>query len=227
MLQTRASLGLPDDDAELFRALREAIIGEGAVLEGPYGPRLGVYLDYAASGRAVTFIEDYVRDEVLPYYANTHTEASGFGERTTALREEARRSVGAAVGAGPDDVVVFCGSGSSAAIDKLIAVLNLRIPRDLEARYRLSERIPERERPVVFIGPHEHHSNELAWRESLATVVAIPEDARGEIDLGALAAALARYADRTRKIGSFSAASNVTGQLADVARVTRLLHAHR
>jgi selenocysteine lyase/cysteine desulfurase len=226
MLHTRFSLGLPDDDRETVRVVREAVIGEGALLDGPYGPRRVVYLDYAASGRAVSFIEDYVRDEVLPYYANTHTEASGLGERTTELREDARRSIGAALGAGVEDVVVFCGSGSSAAIDKLIAVLNLRIPRELEARHRLSERIPERERPVVFVGPHEHHSNELAWRESLATVVAIPEDARGEMDLGALGAALVRYSGRTRKFGSFSAASNVTGQLADVARVTRLLHAH-
>ena len=226
MLQARLSLGLPKDDGELFCTLRDAVIGEGAVLEGPYGPRLGVYVDYAASGRAVTFIEDYLRDEVLPYYANTHTEASGYGARTTELREEARRSIAAAVGAGPDDVVVFCGSGSSAAIDKLIAVLNLRIPHELEARYRLSERIPLEERPVVFVGPHEHHSNELAWRESIATVVQIPENARGELDLAALEAALPRYAERSLKIGSFTAASNVTGQIADVVRTTRLLHAH-
>ena len=64
---------------------------------------------------------------------------------------------------------------------------------------------------MVFIGPFEHHSNELPWRESIADVVVIPEDADGHIDVDRLAAELERYADRPLKIGSFTAASNVTG----------------
>ena len=47
----------------------------------------------------------------------------------------------------------------------------------------VSDRIPADERPVVFIGPYEHHSNELPWRESIADVVTIAEDADGRIDL--------------------------------------------
>ena len=43
------------------------------------------------SGRALDFIEDFIRDEVLPRYANTHTESSGTGLQTTRLREDARR----------------------------------------------------------------------------------------------------------------------------------------
>ena len=35
----------------------------------------------------------------------------------------------------------------------------------------------------MFIGPFEHHSNELPWRESIADVVVIPQDADGHIDL--------------------------------------------
>ena len=31
-------------------------------------------------------------------------------------------------------------------------------------------------RPVIFVGPHEHHSNLLPWRESGAEVITIPED---------------------------------------------------
>ena len=61
-------------------------------------------------------------------------------------------------------------------------MLNLRIPADLDERYGLTARIPEEERPVVFIGPYEHHSNELPWRESIADVVTIRENADGRID---------------------------------------------
>ena len=120
------------------------------------------------------------------------------------------------VGGGPDDVVLFCGSGSTGAIDKLVELLGLRIPAALDDRYGLSDAIPESERPVVFIGPYEHHSNELPWRESIADVVTILEDADGRVDLAQLEEELERYADRPLKIGSFSAASNVTGIVTDV-----------
>jgi selenocysteine lyase/cysteine desulfurase len=36
---------------------------------------------------------------------------------------------------------------------------------------------------VVFVGPFEHHSNEVSWREGLATVVEVRLDADGGIDL--------------------------------------------
>ena len=122
--------------------------------------------------------------------------------------------------------MIFCGSGSTAAINKLVGILNIRIPADLDLRFDLRSHIPEKERPVVFVGPFEHHSNELPWRESLATVVTIPEDADGHIDVDALRAALAQYAQRPLKIGSFSAASNVTGIMTDTGAISTVLHEH-
>ena len=91
-----------------------------------------------------TFIEDFIRDQVLPRYANTHTESSGTGLQTTRLREDARRLIRDAVGGDDDDVVIFCGSGSPAAIDKLIGILDLRLPAGLDDRYRLLDAHPAR-----------------------------------------------------------------------------------
>jgi selenocysteine lyase/cysteine desulfurase len=210
----------------LLETIRSAIIGDDRVLEGPYGLRRVTYADYTASGRSLSFIEDFIRNEVLPLYANTHTETSGTGLQTTRFREDARAVIRAAVGAGDEDCVIFCGSGATGAINKLLDVLNLRLPADLDARYRLRERIPAAERPVVFIGPYEHHSNELPWRESIADVVTIHEDADGHIDCNHLEEELVRHANRPLRIGSFSAASNVTGIATDTRAITALLHRH-
>lgn len=215
-----------DKHDRLIENIRASIIGEDRVIECPYGLRRVTYADYTASGRSLGFIEDYIQNEVLPLYANTHTETSGTGLQTTLLREDARRVIANAVGANDEDVVLFCGSGATAAVNKLIGILNIRIPKELDDRYKFYEQIPENERPVVFIGPYEHHSNELPWRESIADVIEIKEDVNGKIDLEQLEKALIKYKDRPLKIGSFSAASNVTGIGTDTRSVAACLHKH-
>jgi selenocysteine lyase/cysteine desulfurase len=211
---------------ELIDKIRLSVIGADVAVDGPFGLRRVTYADYTASGRSLSFIEDYIRRAVLPLYANTHTETSGTGFQTTKFREEAREIIRGAVGGSQEHAVIFAGSGSTGAIDRLIGILGLRVPAPLEDRYALSAAIPPDERPVVFVGPYEHHSNELPWRESIADVVEIREDADGHIDLSHLEEELERSAQHPLRIGSFSAASNVTGIVSDTEAIATVLHRH-
>jgi len=210
----------------LIEQIQRSVIGQYQPIHTPFGERPLVYADYTASGRSLDFIERVIREQVLPYYANTHTEASLTGAQTTALREAARGQVRRAINAGEDDAVIFCGSGATAAINRLIDMLNLRLPRGDPTAADAFRTLPPAQRPVVFVGPYEHHSNELPWRESTADVVRIPTDSQGAIDRRALQSALEAHADRPLRIGSFSAASNVTGIKSDVPAITALLKEH-
>ncbi|EGD73357.1 PP-loop domain-containing protein [Salpingoeca rosetta] len=80
---------------------------------------------------------------------------------------------------------------------------------------------------VVFVGPMEHHSNILPWTElPHVRVVRIRAGADGRTDQDDLRSAIARFAHVRMKVGSFSAASNVTGIMEDVDGITVLLHQH-
>ncbi|WP_048648224.1 aminotransferase class V-fold PLP-dependent enzyme [Nitratireductor soli] len=204
--------GLRRDDLPAF--LRGGLIGENAVIDGPCGTKPLIYADYVASGRALAQVEDFIRDRVLPYYANSHTEASYCGAFSTRLREAARAEIHRIVGADDATSVVFAGSGATAGLNKLVRLL------------QIAEAVAKGQRVVVFTGPYEHHSNILPWRESGAEIVSIAETECGGPDLAALAQALAAHANATLKIGTFSAASNVTGIVTDTDAVTRVLKAH-
>lgn len=211
----------------LVEEVRNSIIGKDTAVETPYGLRRLTYADYTASGRSLEFVEDFIRDQVLPLYANTHTETSGTGRQTTRFREDARSIIRESVGATPDEhAVIFAGSGATGAVDRLVAILGLRIPSGINAQYGLDAQIPLDQRPIVFVGPFEHHSNELPWRETIADVVEISEDPDGHINIEELQTRLEEFADRPLKIGSFSAASNVTGIISDTSVIASVLHKH-
>jgi len=208
---------------EVARFIRHNEVGRRASIDTPFGRRLLTYADLTATGRYLHFVEAWIR-RARPFYGNTHTAVSSTGRIMTELREEARRVIRKSVRAGPDDVVLFVGPGATSALNKLVGLLGLRIAEPLEREFGLSRHIPAARRPVVFVGPYEHHSNELPWLESVAEVVEVASDAAGRVDLADLQGQLARFKERPLKIGAFSAASNVTGLLTDVPAIARLLH---
>ncbi|KAG2615223.1 hypothetical protein PVAP13_3NG070100 [Panicum virgatum] len=191
--------------------LRSQLIGKDVEFDTPFGRRVLTYADQTASGRGLRYIEDYIVNEVLPFYGNTHTEDSHVGSKTTRLVHKAARYVKRCMGAGAGDALLFCGAGTTAAIKRLQEVMGVAVP-SADLRERLAAQLRTGERWVVFVGPYEHHSNMLSWRRSLAEVVEIGVDAEGLVDVAAFRRALAspEYADRPM-LGSFSACSNVTG----------------
>ena len=222
---THAPSSLPLGGLDPFAWVRGQLIGEGTPMTTPFGTRRLTYADYIASGRGLKWVEETLSGRVLPLYANTHTEDSRSGAQTTALAHQASEYIKGQLGADGHCKLVFCGSGSTAAVRRIQDILGLSVPSS--RRDEVLARLPSSQRPVVFVGPYEHHSNEVSWRETLAEVVELPLCERGHLDLDALRAALKNpaYLGRPR-IGSFSAASNVTGLLTDTRSVARLLHAH-
>ncbi len=201
-----AQLATPD----VIARLRDGVIGEGAEFDGPFGMQKLLYADYVASGRALRQVEGFVMERVLPFYANSHTEASFCGGMMTRMRREARAIIAAECGADDRFATVFAGAGATAGLNRLVHLLGV------------PEAVARGENPLVLLGPYEHHSNILPWRESGAEVVEIAEAASGGPDMGALEAALIAAKGR-RIIGAFSAASNVTGIVTDTDAVTRML----
>jgi len=217
--------------------LRQQIVGVDSTFETPFGERLMLYCDYTASGRCLRFVEAYLQG-LQRIYANTHTEDDITGRSMSQLLHEAEESIKRSVNAGPNGRIIACGTGATGAIDKLQQIVGVALApatrknlydmltaSDLKLERDGIDQLFENGQPVVFVGPYEHHSNEISWRESLATTIEIRMDATGNIDLGHLEELLQEPAyDNRLRIGSFSAASNVTGMRTDVRSISSLLH---
>ena len=216
----------PAEEAAFLEHVRRGVIGIDARLHTPEGEKPLLYFDYIASGRFHGAVEDELNARVLPYMANTHTETSATGRLMTHYYERAFRRIGEYIGAGPDDVILPVGSGSTGAVNRLVRIMGLRLPCQLEDRYALSRHIPQHDRPVIFRSRMEHHSNDIAWRETIGETVYVPFDDGGRVSLEHLDTLLEHFRDRPVKIGTFSAASNVTGILNDCHAIARVLHAH-
>jgi len=203
----------------LFRPLLEPSFTEEGLRELIIGRHKRHYFDYTASGLAFEPIESRIR-EVLETYANTHSKEATMAALTNDYYEDARENLAKQLGVDDRFAVLPCGCGATRAIKRLQELLGLYIPP--ATRRRLILEPTASSLPLVIVGPYEHHSNEVSYREAMCETVRIGLDADGLVDLAALEQVLEANQGR-EMIGAFCIASNVTGVVTPYAAISGLL----
>jgi len=172
------------------------------------------YLDSAASTLALSCARA-VADELLHYYANTHSELHFSARIVGYAYQWAHQQALNFVGPTHQErhVACFFGAGCTAILNRL-------------AR-RLATHRPER--GLVLVSLIEHHANDLPHRKHAGRVLHIPltgaAPTLGAVDLAALERLLEQHVSQVNYI-AISAASNVTGIVNPVHDIAELAHAH-
>ncbi|MBK3517238.1 aminotransferase class V-fold PLP-dependent enzyme [Carboxylicivirga marina] len=203
-----------------FEKFRKNTIGYDATIQTPYGEKPLVYADWIASGRLYGPIEELMKNKIGPMVANTHSESSDTGMIMTNIYKHSHSVIKEHVNAGPDDIIITAGFGMTYVINKLQRMLGIRVPEQAQKFFS----IPIDQRPVVFLTHLEHHSNHTSWLETNADVVVIEPDDQLLVNPDALRREIEKYKNRTLKIGSFSACSNVTGVRTPYYELARIMH---
>jgi len=133
-----------------FATFRRNVIGHHQTFESPFGEKEIIYADWTASGRAYRPIEECIQKEIMPFIANTHTETTITGNLMSKAYEAAKVIIKDHVHATGDDALVFCGSGTTSAVNKLQRILGLRIPERIKD-YVKKEREPLQLDEVLFL----------------------------------------------------------------------------
>ena len=74
--------------------------------------------------------------------------------------------------------------------------------------------------PIIFLSIYEHNSNSLSWRETNSKIIYIN-------NLSELQKNLEQYKNFYIKMGTFTAASNITGKYLDVDKYSILMHKYQ
>ena len=208
------------DLEKYFEKFRKNIIGIDSYIDTPYGNKRIIYADWIASGRLYKPIEDKLSNEIGPMVGNTHSEASETGTLMTKAYHYAQHVIKKHVNANAEDVIITSATGMTGVICKFQRILGLKIPEKIEKFCK----IPEEERPVVFVTHLEHHSNHTSWLETIADVVVLEPTNDLLVDPDNLRQEIKKYKDRKIKIGAFSACSNVTGYMPPIYALSKIMH---
>ncbi|MEN2399146.1 aminotransferase class V-fold PLP-dependent enzyme [Flavobacterium sp. MC2016-06] len=211
----------PSQLEQYFTDFKENTIGVNHSFESVYGKQNLLYADWVASGRLYRPIEAIMLNKIGPMIANTHSFSSQTGKASTYAYQHARDIIKKHVNANDSDCLVTAGSGMTGVLSKLQRIIGLRTNNT--SNYTVNTNT---DRPVVFITHMEHHSNQVSWHETTAEVVVLEPDENNLVDPKKLSAALEKYLDRTVKIGSFTACSNVTGIITPYHKLAQIMHQH-
>ncbi len=209
-----------------FSTFRRNVIGNRQVFESAFGKKEIIYADWTASGRAYQPIEEYIQKEIMPFVGNTHTETTITGTLMSKAYEKAKLIVKRHVNTNSDDALVFCGSGMTAAVNKLQRILGLRIPERMMdyLKEKSDLQLDEALKPIVFVTHMEHYSNQLSWLETIADVEIINRDNNGNVDLAHFKFLLEQFRCRQNKIAAVTACSNVTGIQTPYHEIAKIIH---
>ena len=211
---------------KFFSVFKKNTIGHQQIFKSPFGNNEIIYADWTASGRAYQPIEECIQKEIMPFLANTHTEATVTGTLMSGAYEEAKAIVKKHVNANGDDVLIFCGSGMTGAVNKLQRIMGIRLPERFIDYVKNDNEVQVDEvlRPVVFVTHMEHHSNQLSWLETIATVEIIKCGNNGNVDLEHFRSLLEQFKHRKNKIAAVTACSNVTGIQTPYHEIAKIIH---
>ncbi|WP_281747116.1 aminotransferase class V-fold PLP-dependent enzyme [Helicobacter suis] len=180
------------------------------------------YFDWTASGLASTLIEKRVA-KLLPFYANAHSGMSKHAHLMELVYLRCKENILKALGLGEDFIILTAGFGASHAIKRLQEILGIYLPP--KSRQRLN--LKGVSLPQVVIGPYEHHSNEVSWREGLCHVLRLDLNEHGLFCLEHLERALKEYQEAPQIIVSIGVASNVTGLVVPYLDIARLCQKYK
>ncbi|GAA8888327.1 aminotransferase class V-fold PLP-dependent enzyme [Helicobacter pylori] len=179
------------------------------------------YFDWGASGLGSALVEKRMKS-LLPYYANAHSVASKHAILMGMLLKECQEKLKRSLNLSDDHCVLSAGYGASSAIKKFQEILGVCIPS--KTKKNLEPYLKDMALKRVIVGPYEHHSNEISWREGLCEVVRIPLNKHGLLDLEILEQTLKKSSN---SLVSMSAASNVTGLLTPLKEVSSLCEKYK
>ena len=135
------------------------------------------YFDYTASGLAYAPIEDEI-SKFLKTYANTHSDSSSSAVLTQKRYENARAKLKELLGLDDSFYLIATGQGATAAIKKFQEIMGIYLPPTTRALIGEAN-LRSVNLPLVLVGPYEHHSNEISFREGLCDCERIRLDENG------------------------------------------------
>jgi len=219
-MNANATVTLSTELEHYFQQFRNNIIGIDQEFMSPFGTKKIIYTDWTASGRLYRPIEEKMMQDFGPFVANTHTETTVTGTVMTLAYHEARHIIKHHVNANADDVLITDGTGMTGVVNKFQRILGLKVPENLKPHTK----VPQADKPIVFISHMEHHSNQTSWLETIADVVVVPACEKGLFCLDQFAAQVEKYQDRSIKIASITSCSNVTGIKTPYHEVAKIMH---